>query len=62
MGLYDRDYMRNEGRRPNRLSGTDERIDEFASAFIRRHRRALVIAGVILVLLVIAGLLTAFIN
>jgi hypothetical protein len=59
MGLYDRDYMRNEGGRANRSGGGEERAEEFASAFIRKHRRALVVGGIILALLIIGGLILA---
>jgi hypothetical protein len=59
MGLYDRDYMRNEGGRPNRSGGGEDRAEDLASAFVRKHRRVLMVGGIILALLIIGGLILA---
>ena len=57
MGLHDRDYMRSEsGRCQNEARDTDEKVEAFLSGFLQKHRRKLVIAGVVLGILLAAGL------
>ena len=40
-------------------SSTDEKVEAFLSGFLQRHRKALVIAGVVLGILIVAGLVMA---
>ena len=60
MGLGDRDYMK----RPSdddlrRAASNDARLEAFLSAFLSRHPRFLVVAGVALAVLIVASIIIA---
>ena len=60
MGLYDRDYMK-DGDEPSKRGGSsEERVDALAQDFLRRHKRKLIIAAVILTLLLLVGITMSF--
>ena len=60
MGLHDRDYMKgSSGGVSGPPSSTDEKVEAFLGGFLQRHRKALLIAGVVLGILLVAGLVMA---
>ena len=58
MGIYDRDYMKRtpDRDRSQRMSG-EERLEQFFSRFLRRHRRWLLGFGLVMLGLILIGLL-----
>jgi hypothetical protein len=63
MGIHDRDYMRGEsGRVRADPSATDEKVEAFLSGFLQKHRRGLIVAGVVLAVLIAAGLVLTLIG
>jgi hypothetical protein len=60
MGLHDRDYMKGgSGDYGTPASSTDEKVEAYLAGFLQKHRRTLLIIGVVLALLLVAGLLMA---
>jgi hypothetical protein len=60
MGLRDRDYMRDSGEDPPPHAPADEKVEAFLEGFLTRHRRLLVIVGVVFGLLITLGIILAF--
>jgi hypothetical protein len=60
MGIFSRDYMK---RPPNdgdeRPATADGKLESFLSDFLQRHPRFFIYLGVVLAVLIIAGLLVA---
>ncbi len=40
----------------------DERAEELPSAFLRKHRRNLIVVGIILAILIVGGMLLSFLD
>jgi hypothetical protein len=60
MGIQDRDYMKSSsGGFSSRANSTDEKVEALLGGFLQKHRRLLMIAGFILGLLIIAGIIMA---
>ena len=43
-------------------SATDEKVEAFLSGFLQKHRRGLIVAGVVLAVLIAAGLVLTFVG
>jgi hypothetical protein len=60
MGIQDRDYMKGSSGGVSRRSGSaDEKVEAVLSGFLQKHRRLLIILGLIFGLLIVAGIIMA---
>jgi hypothetical protein len=61
MGLHDRDYMRRTSKEEAEggSSSADEKLEAFFSGFLTRHPRFLVVAGVVVAVVILLGIVIA---
>ena len=59
MGIRDRDYMKGGSDEPAKRAMTDEAVEPVLTNAWRKHKRVFQIAGMIFVLLLLAGVVLA---
>jgi hypothetical protein len=60
MGIQDRDYMkRSSGGSAGPPSSLDEKVEALLGGFVKRHKRLLKVGGIVLLVLIVAGVLLA---